>query len=348
VVRPNCTPKSAFTGSKSRRLDFEGRNIVESMVVMGSTPARWLCLLTVLLAGWRGTLGAAQVASTGQEQSTAAQTPEPERPLPDVAWLMRQVETNQRTSEALLKDYLYHQVETQEKTDGHGGIKKTESREYDIFWLNGVQVRKLLKKDGKELKADEQKKENERIDKDVAKAKERRAKADAEGKETDSYGHEKVTVSRLLTLGSFTNPRRISLDGRDTIAVDYVGDPKAKTQNRMEEVIRDLAGTVWIDEQDHTIAKIEGHFLNAFKIGGGMLVNIKQGTNFNFEQRKVNGEVWLPARGEGEGSVRALLFISFNGKVRVVDSDYRKFKATATILPGVSTVEQPDSTAPPQ
>jgi len=295
-----------------------------------------------ILQGWTQTAVSQDLRSEVRLSETA------ERPLPDVATLMRKVEANQRTSETLLKDYLYHQVETGEETDSHGGVKKAESHEYDIFWLNGVQVRKLTKKDGKELTPDEQKKESERIDKEVAKAKERRAKADAAGKQTDSHGHEEVTVSRLLTLGSFTNPRRVQLDGRDTIAIDYVGDPKAKTQNRFEEVIRDLAGTVWIDEQDSTIARIEGHFINAFKIGGGMLVSVKQGTKFSFEQRKINDEVWLPAGGAGEGSFRALLFVSFNGKIRIVDSDYRKFKATATILPGVSTVEQQETTAPPQ
>ncbi len=317
------------------------------MAVLYNGFGAWLGLLAVL--SWGGNLqGRAQV-STGRDVPAEAQgSGSVEKPLPDVATLMRRVEANQRTSETLLKDYLYHQVETGEEKDSNGGIKKSESREYDIFWLNGVQVRKLTKKDGKELSVDEQKKESERIDREVAKAKERRAKADAVGKETDSHGHEEVTVSRLLTLGKFTNPRRVTLNGRDTIAVDYIGDPKAKTQNRMEEVIRDLAGTVWIDEHDSTIARIEGHFTNAFKIGGGMLVSVKQGTKFSVEQRKINDEVWLPAGGEGEGSFRALLFMSFNGKIRIVDSEYRKFKATATILPGVSTVEQQETTAPPQ
>jgi len=303
-----------------------------------------------LVAGLAGS-ACGQVDVVTADRASAVATKEPDavaRPLPEVATLMGEVETHQRESEAIQKDYLYHESETLEEMDGHGGIKKTETRESDIFWLNGVEVRKLLKKNGKDLTPDELKKEDERIDKEVAKAKERRAKRDAEGKETDSHGHEEVTVSRLLTLGSFSNPRRVVLDGRDAIAIDYVGDPKAKTRNRMEEVIRDLAGTVWIDEEDRTIARLEGHFLNTFKIGGGMVVNVKQGTNFRFEQRKINGEVWLPVRGEGEGSVRALVFVSFNGRIRVVTSDYRKFKATATILPGMRTVEQPEGAAPPQ
>ena len=262
------------------------------------------------------------------------------KPLPDIATLMHEVEAHQKDSEAIQKDYLYHEVAVAQETDGHGGVKKTETNEYDVFWLNGVEVQKLVKKDGKELTAEEQKRESERIDKEVAKARERRSKADAKGEETDSRGHEEVTVSRFLELGKFTNPRRVRVNGRETIAVDYEGDPKAKTRNRFEDVIRDLAGTIWVDEEDSSISRIEGHFLRPFKVGGGLVVNIKQDTSFAMEQRKINGEVWLPARVEGKGAARALLFISFNGNIRVTDSDYRKFKATSTILPGLSTVQE--------
>ena len=53
----------------------------------------------------------------------------------------------------------------------------------------------------KELSADEQKKENDKIDKEVAKAKERRAKADEKGTETDPRGHEVVTVRGCWSWG---------------------------------------------------------------------------------------------------------------------------------------------------
>jgi hypothetical protein len=38
---------------------------------------------------------------------------------------MRDVEINQRKSEAIEKDYLYHSVLTRQETDSHGQIKKT-------------------------------------------------------------------------------------------------------------------------------------------------------------------------------------------------------------------------------
>ncbi|HWW22774.1 MAG TPA: hypothetical protein VNY78_02675 [Edaphobacter sp.] len=293
-------------------------------------------------AGWSQTgAGSEAVDKPG---ITATDSPTVERPLPDIPTLMHEVEAHQKSSESIQKDYLYHETATAEENDGHGGVKKTETKEFDVFWLNGVEVQKLVKKDGKELNAQEQKKEDERIDKEVEKAKERRTKANAKGEDTDSHGHEEVTVSRFLELGRFTNPRRVKINGRDTIAVDYEGDPKAKTRNRFEDVIRDLSGTIWVDEEDRSISRIEGRFLRPFRIGAGLVVNIKQDTSFAMEQRKINDEVWLPARVDGKGAARAFLFISFNGSIRVVNSDYRKFKATSTILPGMTTVTEPGDT----
>jgi hypothetical protein len=314
------------------------RSLVLAVVALG-----WMGLVARvgfgLVGGEAGLSGCQNSQQAPALKVDTAKPNEAERPLPDIPALMHSVETNQRMSEAIEKDYLYRSVQTEQELDKHGGVKKTETREYDIFWVGGVPVHRLTKKDGKELSAGEQKKEEEQIDKEAAKGKERRAKADEKGTETDPHGDEMVTVSRLLELGSFTNARRVQLNGRDTIVIDFTGDPKAKTKNEFEDVIRDLMGTAWIDEQDRVLVKGEGHFVNTFKIGGGLVANIRKGTSFSMEQRKVNNEVWLPAIRDGQGAARALLFFNLSGSLRVVYSDYRKFKATSTILPGMGTVE---------
>ena len=157
----------------------------------------WVLMLAL---GWMGRSGVA----LGQDvpavppviQETQPKADEAERPLPDIPALMRAVEVNQKAAEAIEKDYLYRSVQTAVESDGHGGVKKTETKEYDIFWVEGVPVHRLVRKNGKELSADEQKKENEQIDKEAAKAREKRAKADAKGAETDPRGNELITVSR--------------------------------------------------------------------------------------------------------------------------------------------------------
>lgn len=285
--------------------------------------------------------GGAQTASAASAPNHAVD----DRPLPDIVAIMHDVEANERKAETIEKDYLYHSVVTEQKIDGQGQVKKTEVTEFDHYWVNGVPVRRMVKKDGKALSADEIAKEDARIDKESAKAHERREKADAQSKETDSRGDQEITVSRLLELGTFINPRRVQLNGRDAIAVDFAGNPKAKARNRAEDVIRDMAGTAWIDERDNVLARVEGRFVNAFKVGGGLLVDIQKDTHFTWEQTKVNDEVWLPAHIEGQGAARMLLFFNFNGSLRAVDSDYRKFRTSSTILPGMTHVDPPEATA---
>jgi hypothetical protein len=272
----------------------------------------------------------------------------PGRPLPDIPTLIHDVETNQRKAESIEKDYIYHSVSTVEQLDSHSGVKRTQVIEDDNFWLDGVPVTRVVKKDGKALTTDELAKEDKKIDEEAAKERDRRAKADAGGKETDPRGEDEVTVSRLLELGAFTNPRRIQLNGRDTIAVDFTGDPKAKTRNRLEGMIHDMAGTAWIDEQDRMLVRVEGHFVDTFKVGAGLVANIRQGNHFSAQWTKINDEVWLPSGISAEGAARVLLFWNFDGRAHVTYSDYRKFHTESTILP--ATTFQPTAapnTVPP-
>jgi hypothetical protein len=320
--------------------------ITSNIELMARRPAkvRVAALVVLAFAGMHA-IALAQLpppdaASTLSESPTISA----DRPLPDVVALMHDVEANQRKSEAIEKNYIYHSVATEQEDDSHGQVKKTTVTESDHFWVSGVPVRRTTKKDGKALTPDEVAKENERIDKLAAKSSERRDKADAKGKQTDARGDEEVSVSRLIELGAFTNARRVQLNGRDTIAVDFTGDPKAKTRNRAEDVIRDLAGTAWIDEQDHVLARAEGHFVNSFKIAGGLVANVQKDTSFSMVQSKINDEVWLPAHFEGRGSFHALLFFGFNGNVQIVNSDFRKFRATSTVLPVLTPVAPGDAT----
>jgi hypothetical protein len=112
-------------------------------------------------------------------------------------------------------------------------------------------------------------------------------------------------------------------------------------------VVRDLVGTAWIDEQDHVLVKVEGHFLNAFKVGAGLVVNIQKGTNFFMEQRKINNEVWLPKAIDGRGDARFLLLDHIEGHLHLDASDYRKFRSTSKIV-GESAPLGPDNQPLPQ
>jgi len=286
----------------------------------------------------------------------AAQTPDAapvatvdaDKPLPAIDSLLLDVEKNEDTAEKMQRDYTYHVHAEQEELDGKGAVKKTTITDSESLTIDGVRVDRVVARDGKPLTPDEAKKESDKIDKEVAKDKERRAKAESSGKSTDAEGHDELIVSRILQLGTFSNPRRVMLKDRPTIVADYTGDPHAKTKNRIETVFRDLVGTVWIDEQDRALVQLQGHFLNDFKIGGGLIADVKKDSSFHAEMTKINGEVWLPEELGGEGKVRVLLFTGFNGRVKLVTSDYKKFRASATIVGGGQVVGDDGKPVPEQ
>ncbi len=288
--------------------------------------------------------------AVAKAQDTPAVASQANALLPNIPALMLQVEANQRKFEVLARDYTYRETEQLQEFDSHEGLKKTKRREADVSWVDGVPIERTVSLDGRPLSADEQKKEAERVDKEAAKAKERRTKADAQGKETDPRGHDLVTASRILELGTFSNPRRQVIQGRNTILVDYTGDPRAKTHNSAESLFHELSGTVWIDEQDKVVQHAEGHFANDFKIAGGLVASVKKGTSFEITFIKINNEAWLPQAFQARGQLRYLLFFSLNGEGRVQMSDYRKFRATSTLLPNYTKVDpdapQPQESAP--
>jgi hypothetical protein len=66
------------------------------------------------------------------------------------------------------------------------------------------------------------------------------------------------------------------------------------------------------------------------KIAAGFLASLDKGSDFVFEQSKVNNEVWLPSYAEVHAAARVLVV-----KVRENEidryTDYKKFHAESTI-----------------
>lgn len=278
----------------------------------------------------RALFAAALLAVSGAVWSQDA-----EKPLPPVDQLMRDVENHEDRDDAILQQYTYHSHFVREDFDGKEAVKKTVTYDYESIPINGVRVRKLIAKDGKPLSPDEQKKADKDFDEGITKAKKNKAKyeeakarAQREGKSNDGF----LPASRILELGTFSNERRVTLNGRPTIVLDYAGDPRAKTRNPLEKVVKDLVGTIWIDEQDKVLARVEGHFLNDFKMGFGLLMDIHKGLSFTVEQQKINGEVWLMKSFDGTGKASVGVFLGVHGHSHAENTDYRKYRASATIV----------------
>jgi len=128
----------------------------------------------------------------------------------------------------------------------------------------------------------------------------------------------------MLEIMDVRNPRRESYRGRQTIIFDVVGRKDAKTHDLSEDISKKLQGTIWIDEADRQVTRLEATFNDNFHVGGGLVANVQKGSRFSFDQALVNGEIWLPSGGEVSIEMRILLK-GIRQHIVVRDYDYKRF-----------------------
>ena len=248
--------------------------------------------------------------------SSASGSPGPvpaDAPLPDVPTLLHSVEANQETLDRAREEYTFRQQQQLTFYDKGGKVQRTEERVSNIFFVHGQPIETQISKNGKPLSAGELKKQQDRAAKDAVKY------------AAQPYGQrdkDEVSVSRLLAITRFSNPRRIMEGGRSVIAVDFTGDPHAKTHGRNEDAVKKVQGTVWIDEAAREVTRMHASFDEPMRIGFG--------SHFSFEQALIRNEAWLPTSIDAHFDGKAALFVGFHVALAIRFDQYKKFNASTT------------------
>ncbi len=253
----------------------------------------------------------------------AQAAPNDAKPLPDVATLLHDVEARQKEMDKIQKDYIYKEDSKEEELDKDDSVKKTNVEQHEIFYVGKHEITRLLQKDGHDLTPEEARKEQERVDKEIERAKKKEAKEDP--------NKDDISVETFLRICDFTDPRREVRNGRDTIVFDFHGKPDAKTNGIGQNAVKKVAGTLWVDEAGRAVTRLEVHFTDTFKVGGGLVASIQKGSWLIIDQGLVNNELWLPTSVEANFTGRVLLFKGFRDHQINHYSDYRKFRAKTSI-----------------
>jgi hypothetical protein len=211
--------------------------------------------------------------------------------------------------------------------DSSGNTKKVETEEHEVFFVNGERVQKLVRKDGKDLTPDQARKEQDRVNKEVLKI----SKPGYSNPDKDE-----ITVSRLLQIVTFSRPRRVRLNGRDTIAFDFAGDPHAKTHGRGEDALKKVSGTIWVDEADREVSRMSATLDENYHVGFGLLASVAKGSNVVFDQALIRNEAWLPTAIALHLQARAFLVAGFRAEIDIRFDQYKKFQTDAVQQPGAT------------
>jgi hypothetical protein len=206
-----------------------------------------------------------------------------------------------------------------EKLDTHNSVKQTDTKGYEMFFVEGEPVVRRLSDNGKLLDANQQHKEQENVEKQIKRAHERAAKRERNEDDPNTLG-----IKQFLAAAHFRNARYDTFNSRRVFAYDFEPNRDFKPHTRAESLAHKLSGTVWIDPDALEIVRLEARVTENFRVAGGLLGDLKPGSSVVFEQGLVNGEVWLPSF--ADFNVGARLFLIKPLHERVVDrfSNYRK------------------------
>ena len=245
-------------------------------------------------------------------------------PLPDIATLLKDVQGNEDKVEGILDTYSYVQKNTRREVGKDGVLRDVDSETYQMSFYKGRRMPRLIEKNGKPLSASDQAEQDKRaaarveeIEKEIAKEQKREASGDTR----------RISIAELLRASRLLNPRRERFRGRDVIVFDFEPDPAFDFKNAksMLRFFGKTAGSMWIDEKDRQVVRLEAFLADSYKIGGGVLAKLKKGASFTLEQERVNDEIWLPSMADINLSVRLLLVKGIDVNQIIRSYDYRKF-----------------------
>lgn len=251
---------------------------------------------------------------------------------PDPLEIIRRSVEKDRLNFERANDYSYVQ-HTEQRQFGRGGrVSKSESRTFDVLVIDGEPYEKLIAKDGKPLSESEARKEQEKLDRELARRRqekpEQRARRLTEREKRRREGRE--FAQEIPEAFTFRLAGQETLDGRPVWVIDAEPKPGFKGRAKRSDLLTKFRGRLWIDQQDYQWVRVEAETIAPVRFGW-ILAKLDPGARMRFEQRRVHGEVWLPSHAWMRLAARVALVKRLDAEVEVFWRDYRKFQTDSRI-----------------
>lgn len=254
-----------------------------------------------------------------------------ESPLPDFNTFSAEVKKHLATDEERQSGYMYVERRIEQKVDGSGRLTGESVKVFELYpGLPGeARYRRLIEENGRGVAADKLAREDRERQRHVdsyikAQASEsQRQKAVREEEKTRRRFN--AAIDDLFRIYEIRLVRRESIDGHSTIFATL--DPKehVKPQTDDGKIMRNFKARAWVSESDYELVRVELEAIRDLSFGLGVLARVHKGTTAAFERRKVNNEVWLPAKVTWTASGRLLLLKRLRLRGISEFSGYKKF-----------------------
>ena len=231
------------------------------------------------------------------------------------------------------RSYTFLERVDEQQLDSAGQVKSRSVKTYDVTLLDGSPYRRLVERDDHPLPADEQKKEEERLQKSLAqRSKETAVERQRRIKEWEKRRErDRQTMLEVSDAFNFRVTGDERVDGRDVVVLEATPRPAFHPQSRSAKLLPHFRGKLWIDRQSYQWVKVEAQVIDTIT-WGLFLIRLDPGARIFFEQSLIRNEVWLPHEVLVTGSARIGLFKKLRLREQVTYKNYRRFQTDSRLL----------------
>ena len=232
-----------------------------------------------------------------------------------------------------MKDYTWIARETERHLDSNGQVKSESTKAWETIILYGEPHRRTIERDGKPLSADEQRKEQAKLDKSVVKLE--RETSEQRQRRLAGYDQRRAKEREFLReipdLYDFRLEGEEKIDGHDVWAIRATPKTGYRPQRREAKPLQKIKGKLWIDKAEYQFVRLEAETTDTISYGL-FVARLNPGAKLVFEQTRVNDEVWLPKREFVSGSGRLGLLKKIAMTQEIQWSNYRKFQVESKVV----------------
>ncbi len=267
----------------------------------------------------------AAIALSAGDQATAP----PADPTADSARdiIRRSTVLDERNFRAA-RDYTFTEQVVERKLDAAGQERSVSSKIYEIIFLYGVPYRRLVARDGRPLPAEEAREEENKLARAFS-ASRRQSPAERERRASEYEKRRERTWAFLREVPEAFDFRLLgeeTIRGRPAYVIEAAPKPGYHPHNGEARIFTKLRGKLWIDKAELQWVKGEAETTDTITFGV-FLARLAPGSRLEFEQAKVNDEVWLPHRISYAGSGRVALVKTVRAGGEILYGNYRKFQS---------------------
>jgi len=212
--------------------------------------------------------------------------------------------------------YVYSRTTSTEELDDKGRVKSKKEKVYEVKLIGGMPHPRLVRINDQELSPAQIQRENEK--------EESAHRRIADERQTNR--REMVLTDDLTSRFVFTVIRRERFNDRDALVLSFSPKSENLPEKRIaDRVINKLNGTIWVDEQDNELAKVDLQLREEVSLWGGFLGSLKKLSMVMDRDRLPNG-TWFNKNSTVVIQGRKLLS-SLNIRAREYAYDIRPEKA---------------------